>query len=401
VLTPYWVHMLVRFARELPGVQLATCSLFEQGDQPWTLEEVREINLTRAGHGEGVGKGWLATLRRDWSKGGRVIRWIEESGAKAVVIGGYADACRARVIRWCHRRGVPVLMLTDSNIRSARPSGVRGAVKRWLFKELREWLDAVLVCGRNGADYFSSYGFEHGRIFVCPVEPDYRLIQELPAAEVAPVLAKYGLPLERKRLVTCSRHIQIKRVDMAIDAFAAIAGERPDWDLVVVGSGPLHDAHRARVPDHLRSRVVFTGFIGHQREISAIYRGSHVLVHSADFEPFGLVLPEAVAAGMAVVCSTIVGSAPEVVAEGVNGRVFPVGNLRLLIEALRDVTDAARLEGYRARSPGVLADWRRRGDPVRGLRQALSTVGVGVEQEPAVDQSPPAGAGVQPSGAAG
>ena len=392
VLTPYWVHLFLRFAREIPGIRIATCTLFEHGDQPWSVDEVREIRATCAGPGEGLNRTGIRAQIDDWRKAGRVIQWIKDNQVKVVVIGGYADLCRAAVIRWCHRNGIPVLIFADSNVRSRRPTGFRGVVKLWFFKAMHRMVRGVLVCGRNGADYFSSYGFPHDRIFICPVEPDYRLIQELTESEIEPVLRKYGLNPERKRAVACSRLVDIKRVDMAIDAFTAVAHQRPDWDLVVIGSGPLLESLKSRVPSHLRDRVVFTGFIGNQREISAIYRGSHVLVHAAEYEPFGLVICEATAAGMAMVVSSIVGAAAEVVGEGSSGRFFPVGNLRLMTFALLDATDERRNAAYRANSRVLLNDWRHRGDPVIGLSQALRACGLDVADPsaaPAADLGQP------------
>jgi hypothetical protein len=47
-----------------------------------------------------------------------------------------------------------------------------------------------------------------------------------------------------------------------------------------------------------------------------------------------------------------------------------------LTAALRDVTDAGRVDEMKVASPDVLADWRRRGDPIAGLRKALRFAGV-------------------------
>jgi glycosyltransferase involved in cell wall biosynthesis len=376
VLTPYWVHLFLRFAREIAGIKIVACSLYEQGDQPWSVDQARDLNPVCLGPGDGLDRRFPRDLLKDYRKAQRVIRWIEANNAKAVVLGGYADLCRVLVMRWCHRNNIPLLIYTDSNIRSPRPTGLRALVKNRLFKSMQRWVSGILVCGRNGADYFSSYGFPHDRIHLCPVEPDYRLIQSLSDADIAPVLARFNLDPARKRLVACARQVDIKRLDMAIDAFAAIAQDRPDWDLVLIGSGPLHEQLKARVPAHLKPRVTFTGFLSSQKDISALYRASHVLVHPAEYEPFGLVICEAAAAGMALVTSSVVGAAPELVAEGINGRSFPVGNLRLLIEALRDTTDPQRNAVYRANSPKLLEDWRRRADPVDGLTAALKHLGV-------------------------
>jgi hypothetical protein len=71
-----------------------------------------------------------------------------------------------------------------------------------------------------------------------------------------------------------------------------------------------------------------------------------------------------------------VGAAAELVRDGVNGRVFPPGDLRALTHSLLEVTDPARIDAMKAASAGVLADWRRVADPIQGLRRGLEASGV-------------------------
>jgi len=132
----------------------------------------------------------------------------------------------------------------------------------------------------------------------------------------------------------------------------------------------------SRIPAPLARRVVWTGFLGDPALIAALYRASHILLCPSDFEPWGVVVNEAAAAGMAIIASDVVGAAAELVRDGVNGGIFPAGDLPALTAALREVTDPAIVEARRSGSIQVLADWRRRGDPVEGLRSALRSAGL-------------------------
>ena len=81
-------------------------------------------------------------------------------------------------------------------------------------------------------------------------------------------------------------------------------------------------------------------------------------------------------AGLAIVASSVVGAAAELVKDGINGALFPVGALAALTERLRGVTSAGAINRLRVGSSEVLADWQRRGDPVEGIRRALRFVGI-------------------------
>jgi glycosyltransferase involved in cell wall biosynthesis len=274
-------------------------------------------------------------------------------------------------MRWCHRQRVPCFLFGDSNIHGDRATGAKSLAKRIFLRRVISWCRGVLVCGSLGQAYFNRYGVTNQRIFFFPYEPNYELIQSMDAACIAARTEQFKLRPDRRRLIFSGRLVHAKRVDLLIDAFIAIADVRADWDVLIVGDGPLRSALQERIPAALSDRVLWTGFLDDQETVSALYRSCDLLVLSSDFEPWALVINEAAAAGLAIVSSDVVGAAAELVRDGVNGHLFPPGNLAKLTEAIMDATDPAKIDNLKAASVGILADWRKRGDPVEGLRRAL------------------------------
>jgi glycosyltransferase involved in cell wall biosynthesis len=396
VQTPYRLHLHERIAREMPEVRLWSLYTHDQADQPWELGQSESIRPVRFARGEGVvGSSHPRHTFREWRKAGRVIGWLMQHNIKAVLACGYNDAGRLRIIRWCRRAGIPCFLVADSNSRSDHASGLKFIAKRLVVRLVVRSVTGIMPCGTLGAEFFRRYGARSDRMFFVPYEPDYEMIRRLPGGAIEREVSRFGLAPQRRRLVFCGRLAEVKRVDLAIDAFCRISGERPDWDLVIIGDGPLRDRLGARVPAVLTGRVIWTGFIGEQERISAIYRACHAMVLPSDFEPWAVVINEAGAAGLAIVASDVVGAAAELVRDGVNGRIFRVGDLSHLTECLLEVTDSSRIESLRAASPGVLEDWRRWADPVDGIRRALAMVGV-LPAAPAADLAPSAEASPDP-----
>lgn len=377
VLTPYRVAVHQRIVRELPQLKLYTVVTHDAADQPWSLD-AGDIGVVKfAAPGEKVDDVRpLRYARAHYAKARRIADWARSAGVRAMVVNGYSDVTRLALMSWANRAGVPVFLASDSNARGDLATGMKRTVKNALLRWVIRKCAGILPFGSLGAEYFASRGADRARIFYFPAEPDYELIRQLPGQKLEEARARLGLDPKRRRLVTCGRMIGIKRVDLAIDGFAAIAARRPEWDLVVIGDGPLKAELQARVPAAVRDRVKWAGFVGDQSVISAVYRASDVLLHVADYEPWGLVINESVAAGMAVVSTDVVGATAELVRDGENGRVVPAGDLEALTGALLDVTDPARINRYKSASAARLADWRRKGDPVDGLRRALQSVGV-------------------------
>lgn len=377
VVAPYREHVLRRIVRELPQIELHTLITHDQPDQPWAPRAMADINPVRFGAGQPVvetaARKWM---KRDWTKGGEILRWIKDRRAAAVVCVGYNDLTRARILWSCPRHRVPVLMVGDSNIRGDLATGLKRTAKNAIVRWVVGRCSGVMPCGRLGAEYFQRYGARPETTFLHPYEPDYDAIRSVAAAAIASAAAKHKLEPGRRRLVISARLVPVKRVDLAIDAFAGIAAERSEWDLVVLGDGPLRAELQQRVPPALRERVRWTGFVGDMAEMAAIYRNCDLLVCPSDYEPWAVVVNEAAAAGLAIVATDVVAAAHELVEPGVNGEIVPAGDRDALTAALRRCTEPLAINRLKASSADVLERWRKVADPVNGLRQALQAVGV-------------------------
>jgi len=373
-LTPYRVHFHRRIATEIPEVRLATLLVVEPKKSAWSVDDplINTVHLAVLGGGTGR----MGRLRQDWHTSSNLVRWLEANRPSAVEVNGYNSITLLRAIRWCRRHATPSFLWADSNIRCDNPVGWKRFVKRRTLPLLFRRVSICMPCGSLGADYFRRYGVTDDRIIRSPYEPDYDQIAALDPGVERDAAETFGLGPDRRRAVVSSRLVPVKRVDLAIRAFERIADERPEWDLVILGDGPLRAELEALVPDRLKRRVRFAGFIGRQELVTGVYRRSDLLLHPAEYEPWALVINEAVAAGLAVVTTSAVGAAAELVREGVNGRMVPPGDLEALSGALLDATDPARIGPMRAASPTMLQRWREEADPIDGLRAALHRVGV-------------------------
>jgi glycosyltransferase involved in cell wall biosynthesis len=105
---------------------------------------------------------------------------------------------------------------------------------------------------------------------------------------------------------------------------------RADYELTIIGSGPLEEHLR-----HAAAGLPHVHFIGPQPRTSlgAHYQRHHVFCTPALSEPFGLVILEALASGLPVI-ATRVGGIPELVQDGVNGLLVPPADPAALAAAI-------------------------------------------------------------------
>lgn len=163
---------------------------------------------------------------------------------------------------------------------------------------------------------------------------------KLEEAGIAPVEVVWnGVPTvsepapigEMPLAVFAGRLVREKGVDVLLRAFSAVeAGQ-----LVIAGDGPERQA-LLRLAGELgvKDRVSFEGHLTPEK-LQNRFRGAWVqVVPSLWAEPFGIVAPEAMMRGAAVIASQV-GGLPEVVEHGKTGLLVPPGNVDSLADALR------------------------------------------------------------------
>jgi glycosyltransferase involved in cell wall biosynthesis len=377
-LTPYRVHSHLRVRREIPGIDVRTYVHWDMSQNLWVYDQVPEIGVESfPGVASEKQMGSLDYYRREWRTGGLIIERLRARPPLALLVCGYATPSTFRVIRWASGR-IPLMIWGDSNIHGDTVTGYKRLIKDRLVRWAVSKADAIMPCGINGKRFFARYGCPQEKMFAFPVEPDYEMIASCPPETIRASREKWKIDPARKRVLICGRFISVKGIDVGIDAFAAIADRRPDWDLFIVGDGPLRAFLEARVPDRLRKRVTFAGFIDKQEIVNSIYHQCEVLLHPSNKDAWGVVLLEASAAGLSIVTTPVVGAAAEFVADHESGRLFPPGDRLALTEALMEVTDPANTARFRAASKAISDKFRRESDPVDGMRRALAYMGVKV-----------------------
>lgn len=137
---------------------------------------------------------------------------------------------------------------------------------------------------------------------------------------------------DRPYILGIGRHVPQKGFDVLIEAFRKIEDEFPDIDLVLAGDGVEHERLRQLASG---SRVELIGAVPSERAFE-LFRGATAFVLSSRHEPQGIVVVEAMAAGVPVL-ATAVGGVPETVRDDVNGLLIPGENATAMADGLRRI----------------------------------------------------------------
>jgi glycosyltransferase involved in cell wall biosynthesis len=166
-------------------------------------------------------------------------------------------------------------------------------------------------------------------------------------ARIAPARCALGLGPSDVAIVTVGRLEAVKRFDLLIQAFAVVHRARSDCRLFIAGDGSARQALEAERDKHdLGDRCVF---LGHTADPTDLYHAADLFVQSADSEGTPNAVLEAMAFEVSVV-ATDAGGTREVLRDGLDGIIVPIGRLDTLIGAIQTVLDRPTEARKRARS---------------------------------------------------
>lgn len=144
---------------------------------------------------------------------------------------------------------------------------------------------------------------------------------------------KYLVDPTRPLILFVGRLEPRKGLDVLVRAFLRLRAARPDVRLCVVGEGPERERCQRMIPPSIRPDVLFVGAVS-QEELPRYHASADIFASPATGgESFGIVLLEAMAAGLPVVASDIPGYRT-VLKEGRQGRLVPPSDAFALADAL-------------------------------------------------------------------
>ncbi|MBA6433773.1 glycosyltransferase family 4 protein [Streptomyces sp. GMR22] len=136
-------------------------------------------------------------------------------------------------------------------------------------------------------------------------------------------------------IAAAGRLVRAKRFDLLIEAFTDVAAKHPDWSLRIYGAGTDKERLQRLIEEHgLEDRAALMGAVS---PIEAEFAKASIVASASDAESFGMTLVEAMRCGIPVVATDCPLGPAEIINDGVDGRLVPMGDRQALAAALSDL----------------------------------------------------------------
>lgn len=295
----------------------------------------------------------------------------------AVWIHGYSTVNALHAIVAARLLGLPVLLRVESWLQDRARSGAKLFAKQIFFRLLRYTVSAVLPIGTQNAAYWRAYLGPACPQFLMPYAVNNHFFASRTADAAATRSAlqtELNLDPARPVILFASKLQQRKHCDHLLDAYLALVAANPHTSpyLVIVGDGEMRTSLELRALSSRCEDIRFAGF-RNQNQLPRFFDLATVFVLPSKHEAWGLIVNEAMAAGLPVVVSDNIGCVADIVRNGENGYVYPVGNIAALTAALQAVLQPGTAAAMGQRSRQLIAQWTFRED-ILGLRNALAHV---------------------------
>jgi glycosyltransferase involved in cell wall biosynthesis len=230
-----------------------------------------------------------------------------------------------------------VAFLFGSDATTLVPRGGRAwkrIVKKMLWPRLFRLADQVIVPSSGTRDLMFALGLRRDRVTLTPytVDNDW-WVKESEKVDRSKMRTAWGVPPTGSVVLFCAKLQPWKRPLDLLRAFAK--ADVPNALLVFAGEGPLRIQLRSEADAlGVGSRVRFLGFVN-QSGLPAVYSASDLMVLPSEYEPFAVVVNEAMCCKCPVAVSDRVGAARDLVAPVHPEFVFRCGDVEALTSILR------------------------------------------------------------------
>jgi glycosyltransferase involved in cell wall biosynthesis len=236
----------------------------------------------------------------------KLFSTLDEINPDVIIGGSIVFFSGALGLRWCKKHGRKFIMFDDG-----KPSDIkRNFIVQYIKDTIIAQVDGLWLPSKDyDAEYKTVFDkptyFFHGYNTI-----DNRLFKP-----------QEGWEPDHNTIICVARLVAVKNFNNLLKAWKIVESRNDNYKLLIIGSGPEQDSLYQLKADLDLERVDFAGIVANN-DIPTYLHKADAFVLASFAESWGLVVNEAMAAGLPVLLSNKINAAKALLSEGVNGYSF-------------------------------------------------------------------------------
>jgi glycosyltransferase involved in cell wall biosynthesis len=260
---------------------------------------------------------------------------LKKNNFDIIICGSYDSVTVLLAVLYAKLKRKKIVLWYESVKQSALiKKGILYNLKRTIIN----MFDKYLVPGHAAKDNLLSFGINEDAIFIAPNSVDNKLYFKAKLKKNNSLVNKYP----RKNILFVGSFVKRKGIKYLIDAYENLCFKE-EIGLIIVGDGVLSNELKQYCLGKGLKNVFFEGY-KNQEQLCEYYGFCDVLVLPSFLEVWGLVVNEAMAAGMPIICSKYAGCAPDLVIHGENGYIIDPEDTETFSKYLSNILNNTQLQ---------------------------------------------------------
>lgn len=244
--------------------------------------------------------------------------WPDLQNSDIVVLNGYQNLV-AQCILYTRSHQVPCIFWGEKIVASA--SGLKGKLQKILAQRLNSCWAIAAIGSQAKQDYRKR--FPNKPVFNIPYYCELSGFSiDIPQRPRSPIT-----------ILFCGQMIARKGLDILLQAFKQLIESGASARLLLVGREAELPQMLETLPNQVIQQIEYAGFQAPE-DLPHFFRRSDLFVLPSRYDGWGVVVNQALGAGLPIICSDAVGAAHDLVEPGENGVIVSAGDSTALLEAL-------------------------------------------------------------------
>lgn len=273
---------------------------------------------------------------------------------------------------------IPVVFMTDENILAREYKTLKNRlIKKFIIgKFVFRFSSGFFTAGSANENLYRYFGVPEKKLVRMYFSWGYEQFLENShqlKSKRRSIRVSLGIRDEDFVITYMGRMANEKNLYRLLDAYSSFS--RANKKLFFIGRGYLYENIEKYVKENNIQQVNLMGF-QNRKKILDFYAASDLFILPSVYEPWGIVINEAMCFGLPIIASDKVGAATDLVKNGYNGFIFPSTDEKKLKEYIQKIADMTEKErqAMGENSLKIIRSWVSAIDPAKQIKKMLAVI---------------------------